>query len=208
MRRFLLAFMLLSFTGWSQPSGPHTENQKSASAESSPPQTRDFLGYLQGLGPLIAAVVAIGVASMQYYLQRQQMKQALFDKRFEAYTAVEAYLMAVNTDDADSQAALFRRFDVASRHAKLLFGPEVKRFIDDFLALDYERKGHTAGDDFWCEATLDLTRRITDELENIFRPYLQLHLDQNWLSRMAFRIDRWVNADQPSALASRYKNAD
>jgi hypothetical protein len=53
---------------------------------------------------------------------------------------------------------------------KLFFGPEVLRFINSFHALEYERNCHPEGDDKWCEATLELTRRVTDEVEALFRP--------------------------------------
>src|SRR5580698_4447533 len=111
MLRSFLIFTALSISAWSQPApAPAQPPTVVKVAEMPPTPQRDFLGYLQSLGPLIAASVAIGVASMQYYLQRQQMKQTLFDKRFEVYTTVEAYFAAVNTDNDESKAKLHERF--------------------------------------------------------------------------------------------------
>jgi hypothetical protein len=51
---------------------------------------------------------------------------------------------------------------------------------------------------------LELTRRITDDVEPIFRPYLQLHHEQGWLARFIARVNRWVDSDQSAVMASRY----
>ena len=97
MRQFLLTFTVLSILGGSQPAPQQPSTQPIVvKVEMPPTQHRGFLDYLQSLGPLIAASVAVGTALMQYYLQRQQMKQQLFDKRFTVYRTVEAYLMAVS----------------------------------------------------------------------------------------------------------------
>jgi hypothetical protein len=124
--------------------------------------------------------------------------------RFTVYKSVEAYLTAVNTGNGESKERLYGQFAVAARHADFLFGPEVGLFIDAFLALGLERESHLEGDDRWCDVTLELTRRLTEDVESIFRPYLQLHQQQSWLARFIARLNRWVDSDQPAAMASRY----
>ena len=86
MRRFLLVSTFMCFAVWSQPAQQQAQSPVAVQVQMPPTPQRDFLGYLQALGPLIAACVAVGVASMQYYLQRQQMKQQMFAKRFEVYS--------------------------------------------------------------------------------------------------------------------------
>jgi hypothetical protein len=203
MRRLFVMLTVLSFFGWSQPI-PQQAQPRVVRGETPPPQDRDFLGYLQSLGPLIAASVAVGVAGVQYSLQRQSQKQDLFEKRFKVYTTVEAYLTAVNTGDRESKEKLYGQFAVAARHAEFLFGQEVRAYVDAFLALDLERKSHREGDDEWSDATLELTRRLTDDVDPIFRPYLQLHQQQSWFARFIARLNRWVDSDQSAVMASRY----
>jgi len=204
MRRFWLTLTILALSGWSQPTPQQGQPPIAVKVETPPTHDRDFLGYLQSLGPIIAASVAIGVALVQYSLQRQSQKQDLFDKRFTVYKSVEAYLTAVNTGNGESKERLYGQFAVAARHADFLFGPEVGLFIDAFLALGLERESHLEGDDRWCDVTLELTRRLTEDVESIFRPYLQLHQQQSWLARFIARLNRWVDSDQPAAMASRY----
>ena len=128
----------------------------------------------------------------------------MFEKRFKVYTTVEAYLIAVNTGDRESKEKLYGQFAVAARHAEFLFGQEVRAYVDAFLALDLERKSHREGDDEWSDATLELTRRLTDDVDPVFRPYLQLHQQQSWLARFIARLNRWVDSDQSAVMASRY----
>ena len=45
--------------------------------------------YITAYAPLLAVFVAIGVALMQYYLQKQQLKQDLYDKRFRVFYAIQ-----------------------------------------------------------------------------------------------------------------------
>jgi len=204
MRRFLLILTVLSISAWAQSAPQQVQPPTAVKLETPPTPPRDFLGYLQSLGPLIAACVAVGVAGVQYSLQRQSQKQDLFEKRFKVYTSVEAYLTAVNVEDTESKENLYPGFAVAIRHAEYLFGPEVCAFIDAFLALDFNRSGHREPDHEWCDATLELTRRLTNDVEPIFRPYLQIHQQQSWLARFTARLNRWVDTDQPTVMASRY----
>ena len=204
MQRLLLVLTAISFLGWTQPAQLPAQPPIAVKVEVPPTPDRGFLGYLQSLGPLIAASVAVSVAGVQYRLQRQSQKQDLFDKRFTVYTTVEGYLTAVNTDDRESKEKRYGQFAVAARHAEFLFGPEVRAFIDAFLALDLDRKSHREGDDEWCGATLELTRRLTDDVDPVFRPYLQLHQQQCWLARFIARLNRWVDSDQSALMASRY----
>src|SRR4051794_6867081 len=103
MRRFWLTLTILVLAGRSQPAPQQAQPLPIAVKVEMPPKNdRDFFGYLQSLGPLIAASVAIGVALVQYGLQRQSQKQDLFDKRFTVFTTVEAYLTAANTGDSES----------------------------------------------------------------------------------------------------------
>ena len=65
MRRFLLVLTFFSFAGWSQPAQQQAQPPIVVKVEMPPTPRRDFIGYLQALGPLIAACVAVGVALMQ-----------------------------------------------------------------------------------------------------------------------------------------------
>jgi hypothetical protein len=40
--------------------------------------------------------------------------------------------------------------------------------------------------------------------EVVFLPYLTLHHDQTWIARFIARLNRWVDQDNSTKLASRY----
>jgi hypothetical protein len=152
-------------------------------------QARDLTSYVSAYAPLMGVLATIAVALMQYYLQRQKAKQDLFEKRFDIFTVLKGYLSAVTTQDNEYKNEHFQRFSLATSQAQFLFGPEVLRFIDDFRALDVERE---YGERDESEATLELVRRWSDEIEEVFRPYLQIHQEKSWLARFAARVNRWV----------------
>src|SRR5260370_3004769 len=90
MRRFLVMLTVIGLSGWSQPAPQQPQPPIAVKVETPPTPPKGFLEYLQGLGPLIAASRAVGVAGAHYRLQRQLQKQDLFDKRFKCYPTSEA----------------------------------------------------------------------------------------------------------------------
>ena len=130
MRRFLLIFTFLSVPGWSQsPAHQPAQPPIVVKGEMPPPPPRDFLGYLQALGPLIAASVAVIVGVTQWYLQTKRAKQDLFDKRFHVYEAVVKYLdtlVATQGKVEDHDHGEFRR---ETDPGEFLFGSDVWQFL-------------------------------------------------------------------------------
>ena len=57
------------------------------------------MGLIAAIAPAVAVLVAVGVALMQYYLQKQQQKQALFEKRFKVYEETLSYLVVMMNDE-------------------------------------------------------------------------------------------------------------
>lgn len=109
MQRFFLTLFFICFSVWSQPAPQTAPPPIVVKAEMPPTPRRDFLGYLQALGPLIAASVAVGVGLMQWHLQRRHLKQNLFEKRWKVYTAVQEYLAAILREDERDPYPQFRR---------------------------------------------------------------------------------------------------
>jgi hypothetical protein len=173
-------------------------------------ETRDLTSYISAYAPLVGVLVAIGVALMQFYLQREQAKQSLFDKRFTVYTAVEAYLhslLSTPYDGKEEESAAYkkkqyRRFVRDTRQVEFLFGPEVVRFIEESKQLDSVLSTHPEGDDDWADAMLTVVDKTIVDLVEVFRPYLQLHYEESWPARLFARINRWVD-DEPALMASR-----
>jgi hypothetical protein len=161
---------------------------------------RDWVDFLEAIGPLVAVLVAIGVGLTQSYLQRQQLKQDLFEKRFAIYAFVKEYLTGAVLGDRE----LNPNFVNKTRPAEFLFGPEVLTFIDEAHTLAMTLASHREEDDEWAEATLKgVERTAYDEFERVFRPYLQLHQEESWIARLMARLNRWIDQEVPAAMAAR-----
>jgi hypothetical protein len=101
-----------------------------------PPPPRDFLGYLQALGPLIAAFIAASVAAgvgvMQYYLQTKRAKQDLFDKRFEVYKGTLDFIVTMLKAQGKHEEHGYGQFLAKTAPAEFLFrSRDVMEFLKD-----------------------------------------------------------------------------
>jgi hypothetical protein len=74
------------------------------------PHQRDWIDYLVAFAPLLAIGVAIGLATMQAYLQRQQLKQNLFDRRFTVYEETLTYLVTMLQLDGETDLEHYKAF--------------------------------------------------------------------------------------------------
>jgi hypothetical protein len=220
--------------------------------EAQAPQT--FIDYAKAFGPFLAAIVAVGVGVMQYYLQRQRFKLDLYDKRFHVYEAAGEYMVALVATQGkvdDDDLGKFRR---NTDPGQFMFGSDVWGFLVElrktgvaFESLRRQHEDYVAAAAFsadpnrfadlvglYCVEAIDVsdpnelerrhknvlaempilqrqiqdkfmqTCRMSERKEEVFRPYLQLHYDRSWPIRAIRQIDRFVNSDAPSKLASRY----
>jgi hypothetical protein len=219
MRRFLLTLTIISFSGWSQPAQQHAQPPIVVKVEMPPAPTKGALDYLQELGPLIAALVAVGVAVMQYYLQKQQWKQSLYDKRYAVFRSVAHYWRElVSSNGVPSLSAKQRFFDHIS-HARFLFSADVVNFLEEYYAVTEKyclESGRLRLEHGLTLPVADLrneveaVRKEVDRLaglknDEVFAPYLQLHHEQGWLARFIARANRWVD-EAPDRMASRYES--
>lgn len=170
--------------------------------------TRDSIDILTAFAPLLAVLVALGVGFTQAYLQRQHLKQQLFEKRFEVYSAVRAFLsVALQSHDSGFDARDYRMFTSKIKPAKYLFGSDVRQLIREVTCLlECEEDGDgrfaflEADPHIAFGALLNLGHRT----EVTFGPYLQLY-DETWLlSRWKSRVDKWMEAADILIAKQRY----
>ena len=101
-----------------------------------PAPHRDFLGYLQSLGPLIAACVAVGVGTTQWVLQKQHQKQNLYEKRWKVYRSIPTYWRNLVENKGEPPLEARQQLLTELSHATFLFGPEVVEFLERVLCGD------------------------------------------------------------------------
>src|ERR1017187_3758 len=93
---------------------------------------KDWIDVLAALAPAVAVLVAIGIGAFQLYLQRQQVNQDLFQKRFTIYTATREFLTdfievpSETFGQVQAQAeVVIDRFLEKTAHVSFLFGDEI-----------------------------------------------------------------------------------
>jgi hypothetical protein len=171
--------------------------------------TKDWIDILAAFAPLLAVLVAVGVALMQYYLQRQQLKQDLFDKRFNVYRAVMDLTKDIIGNDDPMTQDYMQKFQLETAPSGFLFGRNVGEFMKDLserylriflLQLDQRRyiehgEGAFVSNHQLFTLKAEFHQFLVLNLSAPFAPYLQLHHDKNWFARLKARIDRWMDED-------------
>src|ERR1035441_500799 len=127
MRRILLVLTFMSFAAWSQPAQQQAQAPIAVKVETPPPPPKTLPNYLQQFGPLLAACVAVGVAFMQRYLQKQQLKQNLFEKRWDVYRDLGSHINTIVHQTSQNSPDWSKLLDPIDQmeHAQFLFGKEV-----------------------------------------------------------------------------------
>src|ERR1035438_1559736 len=87
-------------------------------------QTQTLFDYT----PFIPMLIAIGIAWMQYYLQRQQQKQNLFEKRWKAYWEIYSCIQAAINTEAHNDLSHITETLNQVYYVQFLFGREAVRF--------------------------------------------------------------------------------
>jgi hypothetical protein len=167
---------------------------------------RDWIDILQAFGPSIAALVALSVGLMQWYLQRLNLKQALYDKRFSVRQHVLKYFSTTYTAERPIEREFVDAMRLTSYHARDLFGSDVteflKRISDDQTRTYQKREAWDAatsrgeGTDICMKEYNEAMAKLRDDcadITEVFNPYLQLHNDQPFLVRLEAMTDRYFD---------------
>jgi hypothetical protein len=178
------------------------------------PQTRDLTSYVAAYAPLLAVCVAVAVALMQYYLQRETHKQAMFEKRFDIYNAADNFIADVINRNCEPDRDSYREFLRLTAPAPFFFGADVLEalaWIKDIsgrLATESDVPviGSSSGQTEAQRQAFGGLRAAAvmiewDERRVVFHPYLRLHHDQPWYTRAIAKIDEWMNAAERTTKA-------
>jgi hypothetical protein len=91
---------------------------------------RDWIDLSQAFGPIIAVAVALVVGFTHWSLQKRQLDQDLFEKRWKVYSGLQNYLVALlREDEADDLYAPYRPFRLDTDPGEFLFGEAMWKYI-------------------------------------------------------------------------------
>lgn len=154
--------------------------------------TKDWITLGTAVASAVSAVAALGIAIWVFFgqrrLQRQQLRQDLFDKRFAVYAAVETFIMGIIQSNTIINLNDHRKFLYAIEPAEFLFGADVATYlreIRELIAVLSERQQAETTQNSYGEDVLAPSVERTSIIETIgslyerrnqvFRPYLLVH---------------------------------
>jgi len=170
--------------------------------------------------PFVAVVVAVGVGLMQAHLQRQHLRQELFNKRFAIYTAMrdlEDAMFKCQPHQAFTSDAWWK-FHRATQSATFLFGFDGLRAVlraDDAafefwrFMHDYHQRmehGGTAPDYAEFNSHYSPAMRAVGGA-NLLTPYLQLHRWFPWRTQLLYNITSCMES-KDKAFQDRYEHQE
>jgi len=140
---------------------------------------RDWIDLLEAFGPLTAVVVALIVGVTQLWLQKKQLSQELFDKRYVVYRAIQEFILRVVAAKGKLNRESVDAFRLSTAHSEFLFRRDVMDFIEevlgrsaDLLILEMNTDDPEVAESYkalmaWMETAVDVQNKV-------FRPYLHL----------------------------------
>ncbi len=135
---------------------------------------------------IAVAIIAILVSAWQGWLQKQNLKHALYERRLQVYFGVLDYLHEWASDATDRQRGS-AKLSLLQREAEFLFDEKVMKFIEDLitkgirystLSLTIDRgvtesaRLEAAIEE--CSTLQEWNLSAAQEARELFNPYLQL----------------------------------
>ena len=158
------------------------------------PETKDWISVVTAVASAASAIIALAIAVwvfvQQRRLQRQQLRQDLFDKRFAVYAAVETLMVDIIRLTGSVTWTDQGKFLAAIEPAEFLFGADVTAYLGEIQELvkalsGKEKEGttqNTYGEDVIAEtpertAILQALGSLNKRSNEVFGPYLVIHED-------------------------------
>lgn len=175
-----------------------------------PVQHMRWFDFLAALAPSFGVIAAVYIGLMQAHLQRQNLKQNLYDKRFRVFYAIERVFC--DPDATKKAKELLPELERETAEVSFLFGPEIKSLLSEIDAalrdLRWEEHarfetGQTAEDPIPFVNAVKMWDKLRMKTEMLFRPYLQLQQERNWLALLIARANHWIESAD-NVMRSRY----
>lgn len=139
--------------------------------------------YLKAIGPTLIAIFIAYVAFQQWQVNRANLREKLFERRFAVFKQTQVFLSSVMRDETVSNKTL-GEFHDGPQIARFLFGRDVQNYLFEIRKRavsirKYSRKMKTlpVGDQLTElvnkeDADLDWLVQQLDVIFDIFEPYL------------------------------------
>ena len=105
--------------------------------------TITLVDYFSAIAPSIIAAIAVVIASQQWFTNRNQLKNQLFDRRIEVYQSITRFIAHVLTGDPADEEKERIRFLRTTKDAYYLFGNDIKLFVEEIRSKTNELRSLT-----------------------------------------------------------------
>jgi uncharacterized tellurite resistance protein B-like protein len=108
-------------------------------AETSTP----FIDYFSAIAPSIIALIAVIIASQQWFTNRNQLKNQLFDRRIEIYQSITRFISEMLVGDPAHEEEERTRFLRATKDAYFLFDEDIKTLVEEIRLKTNELRSYS-----------------------------------------------------------------
>ena len=145
--------------------------------------------WVDTLSALLVPTIAIFgslIALLQLHINRNRLKNELFDRRYQQFTVIKEFLGSIMSSGKVKKNEE-HKYLVGTSGIRFIFDKKISDYIDqkiwylavDLMTLDAELKGHTVGIERnkKIKKRGDIKKQLYQEfknLEELFSPYLQL----------------------------------
>jgi hypothetical protein len=102
-----------------------------------------FIGYFSAIAPSVIALIAVIIASQQWFTNRNQLKNQLFDRRIEIYQSITRFISEILVGDPAHEEEERARFLRTTKDAYFLFGEDIKIFIEEIRLKSNEMRSYS-----------------------------------------------------------------
>jgi hypothetical protein len=102
-----------------------------------------FIGYFSAIAPSVIAFIAVIIASQQWFTNRNQLKNQLFDRRIEIYQSITRFISEILVGDSVHEEEERTRFLRATKDAYFLFDEDIKTFVEEIRLKTNELRSYS-----------------------------------------------------------------
>lgn len=136
------------------------------------PSDLHWTEYLKAVGPTLIAVFIAYVAYQQWQVNRANLREKLFDKRFAVFEQTQMLLTSV-VREANASNDAIEKFHSAPKLGRFLFGNDIHEYLVDILRRAHKlQMYHSQLEERpVCDDPISVAKQHSDELRFLIKQF-------------------------------------